>query len=54
MDIAAIHALFTSCDSFTTDTRSIEKNMMYFALKGENFDGNTFTKEAYKKALSIA
>lgn len=49
MDIAAIHALFSTCDSFTTDTRSIKKNMMYFALKGENFDGNTFTKEALHK-----
>lgn len=49
MDIAGIHALFTTCNSFTTDTRRIEKNMMYFALKGENFDGNTFTKEALHK-----
>lgn len=49
MNIAAIHALFISCDGFTTDTRSIEKNMMYFALKGENFDGNTFTKQALDK-----
>lgn len=49
MNIAAIHALFITCDGFTTDTRSIEKNMMYFALKGENFDGNTFTKQALDK-----
>lgn len=30
----------------STDTRSIAKDSIFFALKGENFNGNTFAKQA--------
>ena len=36
------------------DTRKIEKNNIYFALKGENFNGNEFVIEAFNKGASIA
>lgn len=33
----------------STDTRKEIKNSLFFALSGENFDGNTFSKEAKEK-----
>ena len=47
--IATLHALFLNCSSVSTDTRKIEKDCLFVALKGENFDANTFTKEALEK-----
>ncbi|GAB6170361.1 UDP-N-acetylmuramoyl-tripeptide--D-alanyl-D-alanine ligase [Clostridium carnis] len=36
------------------DTRKIQKNNIYLAIKGENFNGNGFVKEAFDKGASIA
>ena len=47
--INSIHLLFLNCSSVSTDTRKIEPNCIFFALRGENFDANTFTKEALEK-----
>lgn len=49
MTIAEIHRLFLECNSVSTDTRKIDSNCMFVALKGENFDANTFAKEALTK-----
>jgi UDP-N-acetylmuramoyl-tripeptide--D-alanyl-D-alanine ligase len=46
MNIQDIHNLFLQCNSLSIDTRKIEKDSMFFAIKGENFDANTFAKEA--------
>lgn len=46
MNIQEIHNLFLQCKSLSIDTRKIEKDSMFFAIKGENFDANTFAKEA--------
>ncbi|AXB56406.1 UDP-N-acetylmuramoyl-tripeptide--D-alanyl-D-alanine ligase [Flavobacterium fluviale] len=46
MNIQDIHNLFLQCSSLSIDTRKIEKNSLFFAIKGENFDANTFAKEA--------
>lgn len=46
MNIQDIHNLFLQCSSLSIDTRKIEKKSMFFAIKGENFDANTFAKEA--------
>lgn len=37
-----------------TDSRKIEKNDIFFALRGENFDGNKFAVEAIEKGASAA
>ena len=34
------------CKSFSKDTRTIQKGDTYIAIKGENFDGNKFWKQA--------
>ncbi|MNK60945.1 UDP-N-acetylmuramoyl-tripeptide--D-alanyl-D-alanine ligase [compost metagenome] len=46
MNIKDIHNLFLQCSSLSIDTRKIEKKSMFFAIKGEKFDANTFAKEA--------
>lgn len=46
MNIQDIHNLFLQCKSVSIDTRKIEANSMFFAIKGENFDANTFAKQA--------
>jgi len=37
-----------------TDTRKIVENSIFFALKGDNFNGNMFAKEALKKGAALA
>ena len=46
MNIQEIHNLFLKCKSVSIDTRKIEKDSMFFAIKGENFDANTFAQQA--------
>lgn len=38
--------MFLKCRSLSIDTRKIEKDSMFFAIKGENFDANTFAQQA--------
>lgn len=49
MNIKALHSLFLKCSNVCIDTRKIEKNSLFIALKGENFDANTFAYEALAK-----
>lgn len=44
-----LHSIFLSCSSISTDTRTISKDCMFFCLKGENFNGNKFAREALDK-----
>ncbi len=54
MNIEQLHTLFLECSQVTTDTRKIESNSLFFALKGDNFNGNEFANEALKKGASYA
>lgn len=38
-----------SCHAVCTDTRTIKKDDIYFALKGENFNGNIYAENALSK-----
>ncbi|NRB58325.1 MAG: UDP-N-acetylmuramoyl-tripeptide--D-alanyl-D-alanine ligase [Winogradskyella sp.] len=49
MEIDQLYHKFKECSSFSTDTRRIEEGAMYFALKGENFNGNRFVNQAFAK-----
>ncbi len=49
MEIDQLYHIFKECSSFSTDTRRIEEGAMYFALKGENFNGNKFVNQAFAK-----
>ncbi|RIA10570.1 UDP-N-acetylmuramoyl-tripeptide--D-alanyl-D-alanine ligase [Flavobacteriaceae bacterium MAR_2010_72] len=46
MTIQNLYNLFQECQSISTDTRKITPDTMFFALKGENFNGNSFAKTA--------
>ncbi|MGQ7945415.1 UDP-N-acetylmuramoyl-tripeptide--D-alanyl-D-alanine ligase [Flavobacterium sp. WC2509] len=52
MDISYIHSLFLKCNSVSIDTRKIGANSFFVAIKGDNFDANTFAKEALDKGAS--
>ncbi|SHN06428.1 UDP-N-acetylmuramoyl-tripeptide--D-alanyl-D-alanine ligase [Flavobacterium xinjiangense] len=52
MNIASIHNLFLKCKSVSIDTRKIEPNSLFVAIKGERFDANTFAEEALEKGAS--
>lgn len=46
MKIEEIHQLFLKAKSVSTDTRTLEKGTLFFALKGENFNANEFAHKA--------
>lgn len=52
MNITHIHSLFLKCNSVSIDTRKIETNSLFVAIKGERFDANTFAKEALEKGAA--
>jgi UDP-N-acetylmuramoyl-tripeptide--D-alanyl-D-alanine ligase len=53
--IPKIYSAFLNCNQkVATDTRKITEGCLFFALKGPNFNGNKFTKEALKKGASYA
>lgn len=49
MDIPSLHTYFLKSSGVSTDTRKIFKDCIFFALKGDNFNGNLFTQEALDK-----
>lgn len=46
MDISRLYNIFRKCGSVSTDSRSIKGGELFFALKGENFDGNAYAVKA--------
>lgn len=54
MQIAEIHQLFLNSSGVNTDTRSIQKNQLFFALKGANFNGNTYALTAIEQGAAYA
>ncbi len=49
MKIEQIHSLFLDCHAVCTDTRKLQKNDIFFALKGDTFNGNVYAEEALNK-----
>ena len=54
MTISEIYSLFKKSSGITTDTRKITANSIYFALKGENFNGNTFAEKAIENGALVS
>lgn len=54
MEISQIYSLYRQCNGPSTDTRNIIPNSMFFALKGNQFNGNTFALQALENAASYA
>ena len=47
-----IYNAYLESSGVSIDSRSIKKGSLFFALKGPNFDGNKFAKDALKKGAS--
>ena len=55
MDIKDLHNKFLECNSIVDiDSRSIRNGSIFFAIKGDNFDGNQFAQEALNKGARFA
>ena len=54
MNIADIYKVYKQCGSVTTDSRSIKGGELFFALKGDNFDGNEYAMKALEAGAAYA
>lgn len=54
MSIEQLYTIFLQYPQVQTDTRKLQKGDIYFALKGENFNGNLFAKQAIDAGASYA
>ena len=55
MEISELYEIYRSCSGrVATDSRAIEGGELFFALKGENFDGNRFAAAALQAGASYA
>ena len=54
MNIEHIYRLYKETNLVDTDTRKIRQNSLFFALKGDNFNGNLFAEIALKKGAKYA
>ncbi|MDC7999643.1 UDP-N-acetylmuramoyl-tripeptide--D-alanyl-D-alanine ligase [Aequorivita todarodis] len=52
MNIALLHKHFLNSSGVCTDTRKISRGCVFFALRGENFNGNLFAQEALDKGAA--
>lgn len=52
MDYQNIYPIFRKHSYISIDSRKIEKDGIYWAIKGEKFDGNTFAEEALAKGAA--
>ncbi len=52
MKTSQIYELFKGSAGITTDSRNIGRGQIFFALKGENFNGNRFAAQALEKGAS--
>ena len=51
-DVKTLYHCFMQSRGVTTDTRRCESGMMFFALRGENFDGNAYAAKALELGCS--
>ncbi len=54
MNTAELHGVFLENPTISTDTRKISENDIFFALKGDNFNGNKYALKAIGKGASYA
>ena len=54
MTVEQIYSRFKECTGVTTDSRKCGPGLMFFALKGERFDGNEFVRGALEQGCPYA
>ena len=52
--LALLYKIFEQHPVVCTDTRNIKKDAIFFALKGENFNGNSFAEQAISSGCAYA
>jgi UDP-N-acetylmuramoyl-tripeptide--D-alanyl-D-alanine ligase len=54
MQIEELYSIYKLYPSVQTDTRKVKEGDIFFALKGENFNGNTFVQKAFDAGAAYA
>ena len=54
MNISELYQIYKKYSSIQTDTRKLKKGDLFFALKGPNFNGNSFAKQALEDGAAYA
>lgn len=54
MNIQELYKIFKSCNGVATDSRKISGGELFFALKGEKFDGNAYAAAAIEAGAAYA
>lgn len=54
MTIERLYEIYLRHPSVQTDTRKLKEGDIYFALKGPNFNGNSFAQQALEKGAAFA
>lgn len=54
MNIEQLYSIFQEHPIVTTDSRDCPKGSIFFALRGENFDGNAYAQQALEQGCSYA
>lgn len=54
MNIPELYNIYKSCAGVTTDSRTLKGGELFFALKGENFDGNEYAFKALEAGAAYA
>ena len=54
MSIPELYNIYRSCNGVATDSRAIKGGELFFALKGENFDGNEYAFKALEAGAAYA
>ena len=54
MDIQQLYTLFLQHPIVTTDSRDVPEGSLFFALRGDTFDGNAYAKAALAQGASYA
>ncbi len=54
MEMKDLYELFLQHPTITTDSRDVPEGSMFFALKGETFDGNAYAKAALEQGAAYA
>lgn len=54
MKVEKLYQIFLESTGVTTDSRSVGQGNLFFALKGDNFDGNDYIQKAIEAGASYA
>ena len=52
--IESLYKIYLQHPSITTDSRKVDAGQIFFAFKGEHFDGNQYATEVLQKGASLA